>query len=71
MKNMTKKTTIDNDDAEKESVTIKKVVIHYSDGSTETIGEQDEPMQPLDYSSDDFFSNIWNPKKWWPSLTKD
>ena len=25
-----------------EEVTIKKVVIHYSDGSTETIGEQEE-----------------------------
>lgn len=45
-----------------EEVTIKKVVIHYSDGSTETIGEQEEhanePVQPHDYSSDDFFNQM-------------
>ena len=56
-----------------EEVTIKKVVIHYSDGSTETIGEQevqvDELIQPADYSADDFSNqmrnqNSWNPMKW-------
>ena len=53
-----------------EEVTIKKVVIHYSDGSTETIGEQeelvDEPTQPADYSSDDFFNQMWNQNSWNP-----
>lgn len=53
-----------------EEVTIRKVVIHYSDGSTETIGEQeivvDEPIQPRDYSSDDFFSQMWNQNSWNP-----
>ena len=53
-----------------EEVTIKKVVIHYSDGSTETIGEQeqqaDEPIQPADYSSDDFFNQMWNSSNWNP-----
>ena len=51
-----------------EEVTIKKVVIHYSDGSTETIGEQDEQVdervQPRDYSSDDFFNQMWNSSNW-------
>ena len=53
-----------------EEVTIKKVVIHYSDGSTETIGEQeelvDEPIQPADYSADDFFNQMWNQNSWNP-----
>ena len=53
-----------------EEVTIRKVVIHYSDGSTETIGEQeecvDERIQPQDYSSDDFFSQMWNQNSWNP-----
>lgn len=53
-----------------EEVTIRKVVIHYSDGSTETIGEQeeqvDEPIQPADYSSDDFFNQMWNSSNWNP-----
>ena len=50
-----------------EEVTIKKVVIHYSDGSTETIGEQeDEFVQPQDYSSDDFFNQMWNQNSWNP-----
>ena len=53
-----------------EEVTIKKVVIHYSDGSTETIGEQevqvDEPFQPADYSADDFSNRMWNQNSWNP-----
>ena len=53
-----------------EEVTIRKVVIHYSDGSTETIGEQeeqvDEPIQPAEYSSDDFFNQMWNQNSWNP-----
>jgi len=53
-----------------EEVTIKKVVIHYSDGSTETIGEQEEHVdgciQPRDYSSDDFFNQMWNQSSWNP-----
>jgi len=53
-----------------EEVTIRKVVIHYSDGSTETIGEQEEhanePVQPHDYSSDDFFNQMWNQNSWNP-----
>ena len=53
-----------------EEVTIKKVVIHYSDGSTETIGEQeeqvDEPTQPVDYSTNDFFNQMWNQNSWNP-----
>lgn len=53
-----------------EEVTIKKVVIHYSDGSTETIGEQeelvDELIQPADYSADDFSNQMWNQNSWNP-----
>ena len=53
-----------------EEVTIKKVVIHYSDGSTETIGEQeelvDELTQPVDYSTNDFFNQTWNSSNWNP-----
>lgn len=53
-----------------EEVTIKKVVIHYSDGSTETIGEQEELVdkliQPADYSADDFFNQTWNQNSWNP-----
>lgn len=50
-----------------EEVTIKKVVIHYSDGSTETIGEQEDVfVQPRDYSSDDFFNQMWNQSSWNP-----
>lgn len=53
-----------------EEVTIRKVVIHYSDGSTETIGEQeervDEPIQPADYSADDFSNRMWNSSNWNP-----
>ena len=53
-----------------EEVTIKKVVIHYSDGSTETIGEQeelvDELIQPADYSVDDFSNQMWNQNSWNP-----
>ena len=51
-----------------EEVTIKKVVIHYSDGSIETLGEQevqvDEPFQPADYSADDFSNRMWNSSNW-------
>ena len=51
-----------------EEVTIKKVVIHYSDGSTETIGEQeelvDELTQPVDYSTNDFFNQTLNSSNW-------
>ena len=51
-----------------EEVTIKKVVIHYSDGSTETLGEQeeqvDELIQPADYSADDFSNRMWNSSNW-------
>ena len=53
-----------------EEVTIKKVVIHYSDGSTETIGEQeelvDELIQSADYSADDFSNQMWNQNSWNP-----
>lgn len=53
-----------------EEVTIKKVVIHYSDGSTETIGEQEEQVeeqwQPVDYSPNDFFNQMWNQSSWNP-----
>ena len=53
-----------------EEVTIKKVVIHYSDGSTETLGEQeeqvDELIQPADYSADDFSNQMWNQNSWNP-----
>ena len=53
-----------------EEVTIKKVVIHYSDGSTETIGKQeelvDELIQPADYSADDFSNQMWNQNSWNP-----
>ena len=54
-----------------EEVTIKKVVIHYSDGSTETIGEQEEQVdelsQPVDYSTNDFFNQMWNQNSWNPT----
>ena len=53
-----------------EEVTIRKVVIHYSDGSTETLGEQeeqvDELIQPADYSADDFSNQMWNQNSWNP-----
>jgi hypothetical protein len=53
-----------------EEVTIKKVVIHYSDGSTETIGKQEEqvdgPTLPVDYSTNDFFNQMWNQSFWNP-----
>lgn len=53
-----------------EEVTIRKVVIHYSDGSTETIDKQEEHVdgriQPRDYSSDDFFNQMWNHNSWNP-----
>jgi len=51
--------------------TIKRIVIHYSDDSTETIGDEEAPSeQPRDYSLDDMIDRVKKSGDWWFNFWK-